>query len=36
MKIDYIVDDNPSISEHLGSEVKRNSGDYGQAIVAIG
>jgi len=34
--IDFIVDDNPVITELLGYEVRRNSGVYDEAIVAIG
>lgn len=34
--IDYVVDDNPSLSDFLGYEVRRDSGVYEQAIIAIG
>lgn len=36
MKIDYVVDDNASISSLLGYEVRRDSGHYNSAIVSIG
>lgn len=36
VKIDHVVDDNPQITELLGYEVRRNVGEYGQAIVSIG
>ena len=36
MKIDYVVDDNASISSLLGYEVRRDSGHYDSAIVSIG
>ena len=35
-KIDYIVDDNPALSELLGYEVHRNTGEYDEAIISIG
>lgn len=35
-KIDYIVDDNPELNELLGYEVRRDVGEYDEAIVAIG
>ena len=35
-KIDFIVDDNPLLSELLGYEVKRNTGEYDEAIISIG
>ena len=35
-KIDFIVDDNPSLTELLGYEVRRNTGEYDEAIVSIG
>ena len=35
-KIDFIVDDNPSLTELLGYEVRRNIGKYGEAIISIG
>lgn len=35
-KIDYIVDDNPALTELLGYEVRRNSGEYDEAIISIG
>lgn len=34
--IDYIVDDNPLIKGLLGYEVRRDSGVYNEAIIAIG
>ena len=34
--IDFIVDDNPDISELMGYLVRRNTGEYDQAIVSIG
>lgn len=34
--IDYIVDDNPEITELMGYEVRRNIGVYDKAIVSIG
>ena len=34
--IDFIVDDNPSISSLLGYEVRRDFGTYESAIVSIG
>ena len=36
MKIDYVVDDDASISSLLGYEVRRDSGHYDRAIVSIG
>lgn len=36
VSIDYIVDDNPEVSELLGYEVRRNAGEYDDLIVAIG
>lgn len=36
LPIDYIVDDNPSITELLGYEVHRNKGEYVDAIITIG
>ena len=35
-KIDYIVDDNPALTELLGYEVRRNTGEYDEAIISIG
>lgn len=35
-KIDFIVDDNPALSELLGYEVRRNTGEYDEAIISIG
>ena len=35
-KIDFIVDDNPSLTELLGYEVRRNIGKYDEAIISIG
>lgn len=35
-KIDFIVDDNPSLTELVGYEVRRNTGEYDEAIVSIG
>lgn len=35
-KIDFIVDDNPNLSELLGYKVFRNTGEYESAIVSIG
>ena len=34
--IDFIVDDNPNITELLGFPVRRNTGIYGEGIVSIG
>ncbi len=34
--IDFVVDDNPNLSELLGYEVRRNLGTYNEAIIAIG
>ena len=34
--IDYIVDDNPEVIELLGYPVRRNSGEYDEAIISIG
>lgn len=36
MPIDYIVDDNPELHELLGYEVKRDCGEYDEAIITIG
>lgn len=36
IKIDYIVDDNPEITDFLGYEVRRNTGKYEEAIISIG
>lgn len=36
LPIDYIVDDNPNITSLLGYEVRRNSNEYGEAIITIG
>lgn len=36
LPIDYIVDDNPSITKLLGYEVRRNIGEYDSAIITIG
>ena len=36
MPIEYIVDDNPNITSLLGYEVRRNTGKYNEAIIAIG
>ena len=35
-KIDFIVDDNPSLTELVGYEVRRNTGEYDEAIISIG
>lgn len=35
-KIDFIVDDNPGLTELLGYEVRRNTGEYDEAIISIG
>lgn len=35
-KIDFIVDDNPSLTEIVGYEVRPNTGEYDEAIVSIG
>lgn len=35
-KIDFIVDDNPALIEFLGYEVRRNIGEYDEAIISIG
>lgn len=35
-KIDFIVDDNPALIELLGYEVRRNTGEYDEAIISIG
>ena len=35
-KIDFIVDDNPTINELLGYEVRRNADEYEEAIISIG
>lgn len=34
--IDFIVDDNPGLTELLGYEVRRNNGEYNEAIISIG
>ena len=34
--IDFIVDDNPNITELLGFPVRRNSGVYDEGIISIG
>lgn len=34
--IDYIVDDNQSLAELLGYEVRRDTGSYDEALIAIG
>ena len=34
--IDFIVDDNPAINELLGYEVRRNIGEYEDAIITVG
>ena len=36
VKIDYIVDDNLELKELLGYEVRRNTGEYDEAIISIG
>lgn len=36
LPIEYIVDDNPSITELLGYEVRRNIGVYDDVIITIG
>lgn len=36
IKIDYIIDDNPSVRELLSYEVRQNTGYYDKAIIAIG
>ena len=36
VKIDFIVDDNPSLTELVGYEVRRNTGEYDEAIISIG
>lgn len=36
MPIDYIVDDNPELHELLGYEVRRDCGEYDEAIITIG
>lgn len=36
VKIDYVVDDNPALTDLLGYEVHRNSGQYDEAIISIG
>lgn len=36
VKVDYVVDDNPEITELLGYEVCRNTGKYDEAIISIG
>lgn len=35
-KIDFIVDDNPKVTELLGYDVRRNTGEYDEAIISIG
>lgn len=35
-KIDFIVDDNSALTELLGYEVRRNTGEYDEAIISIG
>jgi sugar O-acyltransferase (sialic acid O-acetyltransferase NeuD family) len=35
-KIDFIVDDNPEVTELLGYDVRRNTGEYDEAIISIG
>ena len=35
-RIDFIVDDNPSITELCGYPVRRNTGEYDEVIVSIG
>lgn len=35
-KIDFIVDDNPNLTELMGYEVRRNTGVYDAAIISIG
>lgn len=35
-KVDFIVDDNPDLYELLGYPVRRNTGSYDEAIIAIG
>lgn len=35
-KIDFIVDDDPSLTDLLGYEVRRNTGEYDEAIVSVG
>lgn len=36
VKIDFIVDDNPALTELLGYEVRRNTGAYDEVIISIG
>lgn len=36
LPIDFIVDDNPNITSLLGYEVRRNTNEYGEAIITIG
>jgi sugar O-acyltransferase (sialic acid O-acetyltransferase NeuD family) len=36
VKVDYVVDDNPEVTELLGYEVRRNTGKYDEAIISIG
>lgn len=36
LPIDFIVDDNPEITSLLGYEVRRNMGNYDDAIITIG
>ena len=35
-RIDFVVDDNPELSELLGYEVRRNTGNYDEALISIG
>lgn len=35
-KIDFIVDDNSSITDFMGYEVRRNTGEYDEVTIAIG
>ena len=35
-KIDFIVDDNPELTDLLGYEVRRNTGEYDETIISIG
>lgn len=34
--LDFVVDDNPNLTELLGYEVRRNTGVYDEAIISIG
>ena len=36
LPIDYIVDDNPDLTELFGYPIRRNSGEYDEAIITIG